>query len=261
MLAIITAFNGTSTSQLSSAVDAYSSIYESGCTAFTWYLQASSLTEDQSMLLQSLPFLSLCVSTDNSIYSAWNSVLDRLASEDKVIFAGVDDILTAEVVRFSSLFFLREFDVLSFAVQMISTSGLVLGLRLNPPLGQVSLASFPYCHPGLVFSSKLFSARRFNDNYRIVSDGLFYAQHQYFNVVYSTNEPLVLMSVGGISNSRRGARLRAMELSHAFFHGRIPLTLPSLFRMFASLPSFLLSFLPASLYHCIQRFRWSCIPF
>lgn len=261
MLAIVTAFNGSSTSKLASAVETYSSIYHSGYSAFTWYLQASNLTEDQAMLLQSLPFLSLCVSIDNSIYSAWNAVLERLGSEDKVIFLGIDDIPSFEVVRCSSLFSLCEFEILSFSVQMTTTSGRVLGVRQNPPLGQVSLASFPYCHPGLVFSAKLFSGRRFIDYYKVVSDGLFYAQHQYFEVIYSTAEPSVLMSVGGISNSRRGSRLRAMELAHALFAGWIPLTLPSLLRMFASLPSFFLSFFPANFYNSIQNLRWTYLSF
>jgi len=254
MINIITAISNPDVNLFEGAIKRYSSFFNLGLD-FNWIIQFHSSSQIDEFNIESYPFISFDIADDRSIYDAWNLALKRIKTGN-VIFLGLDDIPNFEFLLDASKIMLSELDLLSTDVKMQSLDSKFSYTRSNPKLGKVSLYKFTYCHPGLVFSHLLFANKSFNENYKIISDGLFYSKIPFLNVVGYFPSSGVTMLVGGISNSRKGARSRFIELLRALYVGDMDLNRFQLIGLLKSFPAYILSFFPSFLFKFFQKTRW-----
>lgn len=252
MLSIITAIKNVNSSFIQSRLNFFKSAFESGVN-FEWVIQASEADFQLGIVCKDASFVSFKSESDISIYDAWNKAIDR-AKGKKICFLGIDDLPTLEWLLFIEKAQLSKYDAITCRVEMILQDSISLGIRNNLSVGVFDLGNVIFCHPGIVFSSDLFINKKFNQDYKIIGDSLFYKEFSKINVVNYYEQIGVQMQVGGISNSRLGARHRFLELIDAIFNGHIKNRRIKI--LIIHFPGFLISFLPQNIFSHFQRIRW-----
>lgn len=251
MLSIITATKNVNEISFSKMLNYYNSLFLSGIN-FEWVVQDGTSKSNLLILCKNYSFVSFDYGSDDSIYSAWNKCILR-AKGDKFCFLGIDDYPDANWLKYVEGFYLSRFDVIACKIGMIYEKSLI-GIQENVIPGFNKFATQYYCHPGLVFSASLFINKSFKENYKIIGDYLFYANSSDLKVIAKFNKVGVKMSLGGISNSKKGSRIRFYELMSALRQKDLE---PKYFViLFLFMPGYIFSFFPFKMFKIIQKFRW-----
>lgn len=253
MLSIITSVKNPEINMFLEKLELYRSFSERGFN-LEWVIQDYDVDSVLKKYIANLSFVSYEAKTDTGIYQAWNTALLR-AQGHKICFLGLDDTPSLDWIKFVSDVVITDNQAISCNVQMLDKKKFY-GERINPDAGPVDLSCTQYAHPGFVFSAKIFENSKFNENYRIISDGLFYSSFGIIYIVRHFDDVGLSMNIGGISNSRTGARLRFMELFRAFFAKDLAFNRSNLIASMASFPAFIFSFLPSFVFVRLQRARW-----
>jgi hypothetical protein len=253
MLSIITSIKNPDINLFLKRLELYQSLFNDGL-KMEWIIQDYDKNSIIADYITNVPFISYVSEEDSGIYQAWNRALSR-ANGDKICFLGIDDEPVANWIKFAAKFRLIDNEAITCKVQMIC-EGKPNGVRANPNIGYVDLSSVSYAHPGFFFSSEIFSIGKFDENYSIISDGLFYSNFGPIKIIGQFDEIGVMMNTGGISNSIRGSRQRFIELFHAFRFRNLTFNYSNFKGAMASFPAFIFSFLPLSVFRNLQRARW-----
>lgn len=204
--------------------------------------------------LNKISYISVKSEPDSGIYDAWNKALPRIKG-DKVCFLGVDDTPSSDWLIFADKSSLNEYEVIVCDVDYRNQYGRIVGTYKNPTEIKLDMRVAKYLHPGCIFSASLYENRIFKSQYKIISDGLFYAQMPFATIKSNYNKSGVLMTIGGTSNSSMGARRRMHEYIAAFRDGDIEVNINMFNRFFiGNLPQYFLSFAPG-IYNVIQLLR------
>lgn len=252
MLTIITAIKNESEKIIKSRLNFFQIAFEIGIN-FEWVIQASLFDSNLEAIFKDYSYVSFKSETDISIYDAWNKALLR-AKGSKICFLGIDDIPTIEWLLFVEKTQLTKFDAIACKVEMISEMGIPLGTRNNLKVGLYDFGKVIFCHPGIVFSAYLYEEWKFNPHYKIISDSVFYGNFNKIKIVNYFNSVGVQMHVGGISNSRIGARNRFLEFVYAVSNGHLKFNRLKI--LLWHFPGFLLSYLPNTFFKFFQELRW-----
>lgn len=253
MLSIITSVKNPDINLFIEKLEIYRKLDKNGVN-LEWIIQDHDTSSPIGAYVADIPFISYEAKEDTGIYQAWNRALSR-ARGNKISFLGIDDMPTPDWIKFVDTFKLSHNQAIACNVQMLSDGGPV-GLRSSPNIGFVDLSHIRYAHPGFVFSSTIYKNIKFDEGYSIISDGLFYSNLGSIEIVARFDEAGVFMNTGGISNSVSGSRRRFIELFRALCFNDIVRNSSNIKGILASLPAFIISFLPFPIFRGLQRARW-----
>lgn len=253
MISIITSTKSLTEKIVQRLICDYNSIKDSGV---NFELIIQDCDSDPNLLdqLKKLSYTSIRSELDSGIYDAWNRALTRIKG-DKVCFLGVDDIPSPDWLIFADALSLDVYEVVVCDVDYIDSNGAIVGTYKNPRELKSDMRVARYLHPGYIFSSNLYKNYRFKSQYKIISDGLFYAQMPFSMLKKHYNKSGVFMTIGGTSNSPSGARRRMYEYIAAFREKDIDNNLKMYIRfIIGNLPQYLISFTP-QIYKTLQLIR------
>ena len=200
-ISIITALKGENDSYLTCLLDYYQPLLRDN---IELVIQDSS-EKTSSLFFSPNRNISYEHYKDSSIYEAWNRAIIR-AKGQIYLFLGSDDIPTPEYLHYLKNISLAKNEIIHSDASytnkpfvfsdakeikriMYSFNNKVSGIDFNCP------------PPFVAFSSKLFKEHKFNEEYKIISDGLFYFSIDHFYIQDKYEGTSVRMTHGGISNN------------------------------------------------------------
>jgi hypothetical protein len=252
-ISIITALKGENDSYLTCLLDYYQPLLRDN---IELVIQDSS-EKTSSLFFSPNRNISYEHYKDSSIYEAWNRAIIR-AKGQIYLFLGSDDIPTPEYLHYLKNISLAKNEIIHSDASytnkpfvfsdakeikriMYSFNNKVSGIDFNCP------------PPFVAFSSKLFKEHKFNEEYKIISDGLFYFSIDHFYIQDKYEGTSVRMTHGGISNSKKGTRKRYIEFLRAVKNNHMKINYNLFFKIFVMhFPAYLASFLPEKIFKFLQ---------
>jgi hypothetical protein len=188
---------------------------------------------------------------DSGVFDAWNKALMNISGQC-VLFLGLDDIPTKEYLSFLCKQNLAENrvvvsdHVVTDKIMFFESDAKIIYRKKYTFRNEVTGFEFNVPPPSVAFSADIFKDNKFNSKYKLIGDGIFYGNTPFFNVVpfYCI---AVYMCAGGISNTRKGVRVRYIEFLRAVASRDYPINKFTILILIEHGLSFLASFVPFKL--------------